>query len=144
MHHAKQKKLSFPLSNSNVSHSFELLHMDIWRSYSTISMQDHKYFLTIVDNPTRYIWTILMILKTETRSHIIHFVTQVEKHFNTFSKTICIDNGVKFSKHDYFFSRDIIHQTTCIETLEQNDIVKCKHQRLLNVTRALLFQSHLH
>ena len=40
-------------------------------------------------------------------------------------------------------SKGIIHQTTCIETPEQNGIAKRKHQHLLNVTRALIFQSKL-
>jgi len=45
--------------------------------------------------------------------------------------------------HEFFASKGIIHQTTCIETPEQNGIVERKHQHLLNVTRALLFQSNL-
>ena len=84
-----------------------------------------------------------MISKAETCSHIIHLVTQVEEQFNTSLKIISIDNGVEFSMYDYFSSNGIIHQITCIETPQQNGIVERKHQHLLNVTRALLFQSHL-
>jgi len=42
-----------------------------------------------------------------------------------------------------FSSKGIIHQKTCIETPEQNAIVERKHQHILNVTRALLFQANL-
>nr|KYP41196.1 Copia protein [Cajanus cajan] len=45
--------------------------------------------------------------------------------------------------NQFFASTGIIHQTTCIETPQQNGIVEHKHQHLLNVTRALLFQSYL-
>ena len=31
---------------------------------------------------------------------------------------------------NFFASKGIIHQTTCIETPEQNDIVERKHQHL--------------
>ena len=44
---------------------------------------------------------------------------------------------------DFFSSKGIIHQTTSIETPEQNGIVERKHQHLLNITRALIFQDHL-
>jgi len=43
-HLAKQKKLSFTLSNSYSSKSFELIHMDIWGPCSVISMQGFQYF----------------------------------------------------------------------------------------------------
>ena len=45
--------------------------------------------------------------------------------------------------HHYYASKGIIHQTTCVETPEQNGVAERKHQHLLNITRALLFQANL-
>jgi len=78
-HHAKQRKLSFSLSQSHATKPFKLLHMDIWGPCSTTSLLGHKYFLTIVDDYTYYVWILLMQSKFETRSHIIHFINQMEK-----------------------------------------------------------------
>ena len=78
-----------------------------------------------------------MVSKVETRSHITNFIAEIENQFSTLVKTIRTDNGIEFSMSQYFSSKGIIHQTTCIETPQQNCIVERKHQHLLNVTRAL-------
>jgi len=43
----------------------------------------------------------------------------------------------------FFASKGTIHQTTCIETPQQNVIAERKHQHILNITCALLFQENL-
>ena len=44
---------------------------------------------------------------------------------------------------ELFASNDILHQTSCVQTPQQNGVVERKHKHLLEVSRALLFQSSL-
>jgi len=106
-------------------------------------MLDHKFFLAVVDDFTRYTWIFPMHNKFEFRANVTNFITYVENQFSTKVKIIRTDNEFEFSMHDFFASKGIIHQTTCIETPEKNDIVERKHQQLLNITRNLLFQSNV-
>jgi len=106
-------------------------------------MQGFKYFFTVVDDFSHYTWVIMLRNKFEVRSHIINFTHYVETQFHKKIKFIHTDNGAEFNMHVFFVSKGITHQTTCIETPQQNGIVERKHQHLLNVTRALLFQANL-
>lgn len=42
---------------------------------------------------------------------------------------------------EFFHSKGILHQTTCVETPQQNGVVERKHRHLLETCRALLFHS---
>lgn len=122
-HYAKQRKLSFSSSHSTASRPFSLLHMDIWGPYSISSIHGHRFFLTIVDDNTRFTWIFLMINKSETRMHIVNFINLIETQFNTRVQTIRANNGVEFLMQNFFNSKGIVHQTTCIETPQQNGVV---------------------
>jgi len=142
-HMAKQKKLSFSNSQSRADKCFNLIHVDIWGPAPTPSLHGHRYFLTVIDNFSRYSWIYLMHNKSETRTHLTNFINFVENQFETKVKVIRSDNGHEFKMNEFFSSKGIIHQTSCVETPEQNGIAERKHQHLLNVTRALLSQSKI-
>ena len=76
-------------------------------------------------------------------SKLQSFVLFVETHFNAHIKFIHSDNDLEFKLDHFYLSKGIIHQTSCRETPQQNGRVERKHQHILNVGRALLFQSHL-
>ena len=107
------------------------------------SVFGYKYFLTIVDDKSRYTWLYFMKFKSEASHLIPNFVTFVETQFNVKVKAIRTDNAPELKLTNFFQSKGILHHTTCVETPQQNGIVEYKHQHILNVTRALMFHSHL-
>ena len=70
---AKQTRLSFPISTISSTKPFELIHCDIWGPHKKISYSGARYFLTIVDDFSRYTWIFLMRHKSETQSNIRTF-----------------------------------------------------------------------
>lgn len=53
------------------------------------------------------------------------------------------DNAKELAFIYFFHSNRVIHQFSCVERPGQNSIIDIKHQHLLNVARALLFQSNI-
>ena len=72
-----------------------------------------------------------------------NFVIFVQTQFVTAIKIIRSDNETEFFMTNFFVNKGIVHQTSCVNTPQQNGIVERKHDHLLNVARALMIQSHL-
>ena len=54
---AKQKRLSFKSANNVAKIPFELIHCDLWGPYHLPDHKENRYFVTIVDDCTRFTWT---------------------------------------------------------------------------------------
>ncbi|KAL0412092.1 UNVERIFIED_CONTAM: Retrovirus-related Pol polyprotein from transposon RE2 [Sesamum latifolium] len=145
-HISKQQRLPFPRHHIQSSHIFELIHVDVWGPYRTSSITNCHYFLTIVDDFSRAVWTFLLQNKTQVSSKLSSFFTSIQTQFHTHVKTIRSDNGSEFVNeqcHALFQSLGIHHQRSCPHTPQQNGIVERKHKHLLNIARSLLHQASL-
>jgi len=144
---ARQQRLPFPLSTITTSFPFELVHVDTWGPYHTKTHACHRFFLTIVDDFTRATWTHLMTTKDEAMGLITAFVQMAKTQYNAIIKVLRSDNALELSTSNialnFFSSHGILHQTSCVQTPQQNGVVERKHKHLLEVSRALLFQSSL-
>jgi hypothetical protein len=142
-HYAKHRKLPFVNSYSKSIKPFDLIHFDIWGPISITSLHNHSYFLTAVDDFTRYTWVILMKNKSEARVNVQNFIQFIATQHNCVVKSVRTDNGPEFTMSDFYASKGIFHQTSCVESPQQNGRVERKHQQILNIGRALLIQSNL-
>jgi len=143
---SKQTRLPFPISENKASNCFDLIHCDIWGGYRVKSLSGARYFLTIVDDASRGVWVYLMNEKSEASQLLMDFCVMVETHFGTKVKNFRSDNGYEFTSNlmkKFYREKGIIHQTTCVDTLQQNSRVERKHRHILNVARALRFQAYL-
>lgn len=143
---AKFTRLPFPQSNSQAKERFELVHIDTWGPYKVLSRKKYRYFLTIVDDFSRVTWAYLLEHKSDYLCTITAFLNYVRNHFTTSIKIIRSDNALEFndkSCKEFYNNNGILHQTSCVYKPQQNARVERKHRQILEVARALKFQSGL-
>ncbi|TYK18103.1 Cysteine-rich RLK (receptor-like protein kinase) 8 [Cucumis melo var. makuwa] len=140
---AKQRKLSFTSNNHLSSNAFDLIHVDIWGPFSTETYSEYSYFLTIVDDATRYTWVFMLKLKSDVISIIPHFFKLIETQYGKAIKKVRSDNAHKLKFTTFFEQKGVIHQYSCVQWPQQNSVVEKKHQHILNTARALYFQSQV-
>ncbi|XP_061351896.1 uncharacterized protein LOC133296864 [Gastrolobium bilobum] len=142
-HYAKQHKLPYSYNNTKTTCIFQLIHVDIWGPYSIPSIHGHRYFLTIVKDFSRFTWALMLKTKSEARKALQNFIIMIENQFQKNVKCVRSDNGAEFAMTSFYQEKGILHQRICVENPQQNGVVERKHQHILNVARALIFQSHL-
>ena len=102
-----------------------------------------RYFLTIVDDYSRWTWTFLMRLKSDVVSLLKQFVVEIETQFDKRIKRIRSDNGTEFFNtncDDLFKLHGIIHESSCAYTPQQNGVVERRHRHILETARAINFK----
>ncbi|XP_074306293.1 uncharacterized protein LOC141641533 [Silene latifolia] len=143
-HRAKHIRSSFPLSINNSMQAFEIIHCDLWGPYEVPSCSGARYFLTLVDDFSRGVWVYLLNNKTEVPHKFKLFIAMIKRQFSAEIKIVRSDNGTEFHPlKPYFSEQGMVFQSSCVGTPQQNGRVERKHQHILNVARALRFQSGL-
>nr|GFC45020.1 retrovirus-related Pol polyprotein from transposon TNT 1-94 [Tanacetum cinerariifolium] len=143
---AKHTRLPFPTGFIKTKAPFELIHCDIWGGYRIPSYTKDNYFLTIVDDFTRAIWIFLLKHKNKASQHLQNFYKMIEVQFDKGIKRIRCDNGGEFISNkmlEFYNEKEILLETTCPHTPQQNGVVEIKHMHLLETARALRIGENL-
>lgn len=142
---ARQTKFPFPVSSIKSTEPFLLLHLDVWGPYENKTYTSCNQFLTIVDDYTRFTWVHLLKSRSEVSGIFRHFYAYVETQFCTKIRGVS-DNAKELIEGDlkeFCLEKRIVQQSSCPHTPQQNGVVERKHRHLLEVARALQFQSNL-
>lgn len=138
---AKFRRLYFVSNNHRSPNPFDLVHCDIWGPYHQSTYDGKRYFLTLVDDCTRFTWAYLMSSNVEAAGFVISFFKLIKTQFGITIKQFRSDNAKELFLSDFLKEQRTINQFPYIYRPQQNVVVERKHQHLLNVTRSLLFPS---
>jgi transposase InsO family protein len=140
----KSKILPFPLHASRASHCFDLIHSDVWGPSPVSSHEKFKYYVTFIDDHSRFTWVYFLRSKFEVFRIFTEFFAYVTNQFSSSIKTLRTDSGGEYLSTDFqsfLASKGILHQRSCPSTPQQNGVAERKNRHLLDVVRTLLLES---
>jgi len=143
----KQTKNTFkPLNVVSTSRPLELLHMDLFGPFRTMSLGENDYSLVIVDDYSRFTWTLFTTTKDEAYHVFKRFAKVIKNEKNCGISSIKSDHGGEFQdeKFDKFCSKlSIKHNFSTPRTPQQNGVVERKNRSLEELARMLLNETRL-
>ena len=89
----KGKTLPFPLHDSLAMKCFDIVHSDVWGIAPVIPHSHYKYFVTFIDDYSRFTWIYFLHAKSDVFSVFEVFLSYVENQFSTTIKILRSDSG---------------------------------------------------
>ena len=139
----KHCRTVFPRSSTSYEKCFDLVHSDVWTA-PCISRENHKYFVTFIDEKSKYTWVTLIQTKDRVLEAFKNFHNHVSNHFNAKLKILRSDNGGEYTSQafkQYLAQHGIIQQTSCPYTPQQNGVAERKNRHLMEVARSMMFHT---
>nr|GFA81094.1 retrovirus-related Pol polyprotein from transposon TNT 1-94 [Tanacetum cinerariifolium] len=123
-----------------------LLNMDLCGPMRVARINEKKYILVIVDDYSRYTWTLFLRSKDEIPEMLKEFLTMIQRNLQALVITVRTDRGTKFlikTLNAFFKEEGIEHQTLTARTPEQNGVVERRNCTLVKAARTMLSASKL-
>nr|GFD19363.1 putative ribonuclease H-like domain-containing protein [Tanacetum cinerariifolium] len=110
------------------------------------SINGKKYIMVIVDDYSRYTWTLFLRSKDETPKVLKEFLMMIQRNLQAPVIIVRIDRGTWFlnkTLNAFFKEEGIEHQTSTAQTPEQNGVVERQNRTLVEAARTMLSASKL-
>ena len=155
----KSKRLPFPKkSNRKTSRPLELIHSDVCGPFHLTSVGGSRYFVTFVDDYSRYVTVYMLKSKHEAFDKFVDFVIMSENKFGIEIQNFELEGelGLKLKKFrsdgggeyissrfiEFCASRGIEKQITVPYTPQQNGIAERMNRTLMEMARAMLYHAN--
>ena len=125
---------------------FGLVHSDVCGKISTESLSGAEYFLTFIDDTTRYVWVYVLKRKDQVFERFLEWKALVEKSTGRKLKALRTDNGGEYTSTEfetYLKKEGVWHELTVPKTPEQNGVAERMNRTLVEITRSMLGYSKL-
>ncbi|GJW92826.1 retrovirus-related pol polyprotein from transposon TNT 1-94 [Tanacetum coccineum] len=144
---SKEKRSSFKIKAVPSSKGrLNLLHMDLCGPMRVASINGKKYILVIIDDYSRYTWTLFLRSKDETPEALKDFLTMIQRNLQAPVISVRTDRGTEFlnkTLNAFFKLEGIEHQTSTPRTPEHNGVVERRNHTLVEAAQTMLSASKL-
>lgn len=119
----------------------ELIHSDLSGRFATQSLGKALYYISFIDDFTRYSWIYFLKEKSDTHKAIKTFVTRVEKQYDAKVKKFRNDNGGEYindANKNYFSEKGIEVETSPPYSHESNGVAERFNRTITNMVRCMI------
>ena len=137
----KLHRSPFPAGSTRAEEPLQLVHTDLCGKMNSKSLGDAEYFLTFIDDYSRYIWVYFLKSKDEVFSRFLKWKAIVERGSGHQLKTLRSDNGGEFTSSQftkYLVSEGVRHELTVPKSPQRNGVAERCNRTLVEMTRAML------
>ena len=152
----KMKKLPFKHKKRRADMPFRIIHSDVGGPVTPSDRHGYKYWITFIDDHSRYPWIYFMKKKSEAVGIYRQWKADMKTHFNeevgelhlsaNFPTFFQSDGGGEYTGKEFeseLAHQGSVHLTTAADTPEQNGISERMNQTLANHSTAMLIDAKL-
>ena len=143
----KLHRSQFPTTGGKrAKEPLELIHSDVCGKIQTPSLGGGYYFLTFIDDSTRYVWVYILKNKSQVFEKFAQWKALVENLHRCKIKTLRSDNGGEYTSNEftaYLKQEGIRHELTVPKTPQQNGVAERMNRTLVEIVRSMLSDAKL-
>ena len=143
----KQHRNPFPkASATRAAEVMTTIHSDVCGPINVESLGKSKYFVTFIDDMSRYTHVYFLKHKSEVLEKFKEFVNLTTNETGNQVKILRTDNGGEYCSHEfaeYMKEKGILHQTTTPMNPEQNGIAERMNRTIVETARSMLHHAKL-
>ena len=142
--YGKSKQAKFPSGSIKTSQPLQLIHSDVCGPIQNVSLGGCKYFVTFIDDFTRYVWVYVLKHKNEVMGKFQEWKNLVENQLEFKVKSIRTDCGGEYISTAFehlLKSNGIRHEKSIPKTPEQNGVSERMNLTLMDKVRSMIYDS---
>ncbi|MCO5579352.1 hypothetical protein L7F22_033207 [Adiantum nelumboides] len=143
----KMHRFAFSYDGSvRATRKLQLVHSDVCGPMRTPSMGNSFYFVTFIDDFSRFCWVYPLKAKSDVFAIFQHYVSMLEDETGCKVQTLRTDRGGEYMSgafKDFLGKKGVKHQCTMPYTPQQNGVAKRKNTFLMEMARCMLMAKSL-
>ncbi len=124
----KHHRSQLPTGGGRLSEeALGLIHSDMCGKMSAQSLSGGEYFVTFIDDKTRYVWMYVLKRKDQVFERFLEWKALVENSTGRKLQVLRTDNGGEYTSVEfehYLKSEGVRHELTVPKTPEQNGVAE--------------------
>ena len=139
-------KRSFKAKGFRAKEPLELVHSDVCGPLNVQARGDYEYFVTFIDDYSRYEYVYLMKRKSETFGKFKEFLAEAEIQLGKSLLCLRSDRGGEYldtELKDHLIEHGIVSQLTEPGTPQQNGVAERRNRTMRDMVRSMMSYSSL-